>query len=84
MLADPSDPIAPNMVGGLLQKVTMTAAPDLMMQGGMRQFEKYAGALTPQQQAAVDAWLPTLRPAPVAAPRPNGGARWASPSTSST
>ena len=44
LLADPSDPIAPQMVGGLLQKVTMTAAPDLMMQGGIRQFETYAGA----------------------------------------
>jgi ABC-2 type transport system permease protein len=62
LLADPSDPIAPNMVGGLLQKVTMTAAPDLMMQGGMRQFETYAGQLTPQQRAAVDAWIPRLRP----------------------
>ena len=38
-----SDPIAPQMVGGLLQKVTMTAAPDLMMQGGMRQFETLRG-----------------------------------------
>ena len=47
LLADPSDPVAPQMVQGLLQKVTMTAAPDLMMQGGMKQFEKYAGALTP-------------------------------------
>ncbi len=62
LLADPSDPIAPNMVGGLLQKVTMTAAPDLMMQGGIRQFESYAGQLTPQQRAAVDAWMPTLKP----------------------
>ncbi len=61
LLADPSDPIAPNMVGGLLQKVTMTAAPDLMMQGGMRQFETHAGALTPQQRAAVDQWLPQLK-----------------------
>jgi linearmycin/streptolysin S transport system permease protein len=61
LLADPSDPIAPNMVGGLLQKVTMTAAPDLLMQGGLRQFETYAGALTPQQKAAVDAWIPRLR-----------------------
>ena len=52
LLADPSDPIAPQMVLGLLQKVTMTAAPDLMMQGGMRQFEKHAGALTPQQRKA--------------------------------
>ena len=62
LLADVSDPVAPQMVNGLLQKVSMTAAPDLMMQGGMKQFEQHAGALTPQQRAAVDAWLPQLRP----------------------
>jgi ABC-2 type transport system permease protein len=61
LLSDVSDRIAPQMVLGLLQKVTMTAAPDLMMQGGMRQFEQYAGAMTPQQKAAIDAWLPTLK-----------------------
>lgn len=60
LLADVSDPIAPQMVQGLLQKVAMTAAPDLMMEGGLRQFARHAGALTPQQQGAVDAWLPTL------------------------
>ena len=75
LLADPSDPIAPNMVGGLMQKVTMTAAPDLMMQGGMRQFETHAGALTPQQRAAVDQWIPQLKPggAPGAAGGPAMG-----------
>jgi ABC-2 type transport system permease protein len=62
LLADVSDPIAPQMVGGLLQKVSMTAAPDLMMQGGLTQFEKYAGALTPEQRTAVNTWLPQLRP----------------------
>ncbi|MEO7274472.1 MAG: ABC transporter permease [Vicinamibacterales bacterium] len=61
LLADVSDPIAPQMVYGLLQKVTMTAAPDLLMQGGLTQFERNAGALTPQQRTAVDAWLPRLR-----------------------
>ena len=61
MLADPSDPIAPQMVQGLLQKVAMTAAPDLVMQGGMKQFEKHAGALTPEQRKAVDEWIPTLK-----------------------
>jgi ABC-2 type transport system permease protein len=61
LLADVSDQIAPQMVNGLLQKVTMTAAPDLMMQGGMKQFERYGGALTPGQRAAVDAWLPQLK-----------------------
>lgn len=61
LLADVSDRIAPQMVLGLLQKVAMTAAPDLLMRGGMRQFEQYGGALTPQQQTAVDAWMPRLK-----------------------
>jgi ABC-2 type transport system permease protein len=68
LLADVSDPIAPQMVQGLLQKVTMTAAPDLLMAGGMRQFERHAGALTPQQRAAVDQWLPRLKPGASAEP----------------
>src|SRR5688500_770064 len=61
LLADPSDPVAPQMVQGLLQKVTMTAAPDLMMVGGLKQFEEHAGALTPQQRKAMDKWLPALK-----------------------
>jgi ABC-2 type transport system permease protein len=61
LLSDVSDRIAPQMVLGLLQKVAMTAAPDLMMQGGIRQFEQYAGAMTPQQKTAVDNWLPQLK-----------------------
>jgi ABC-2 type transport system permease protein len=39
----------------------MTAAPDLMMAGGVKQFEKFGGALTAQQRAAVAAWLPQLQ-----------------------
>jgi ABC-2 type transport system permease protein len=62
LLADVSDPIAPQMVYGLLQKVSMTSAPDILMQGGISQFEHYAGTLTPQQRAAVNGWLPQLRP----------------------
>jgi linearmycin/streptolysin S transport system permease protein len=61
LLSDVSDRIAPQMVLGLLQKVTMTAAPDLLMAGGLRQFEQYAGAMTPQQKSAVAAWMPRLR-----------------------
>jgi ABC-2 type transport system permease protein len=61
LLADVSDPIAPQMVYGLLQKVAMTSAPDILMQGGISQFERYAGSLTPQQRAAVSTWLPQLR-----------------------
>ncbi len=61
ILADVSDPIAPQMVNGLLQKVAMTAAPDLMASSGMEMFEEYAGPLTPQQREAVDTWLPKLK-----------------------
>lgn len=61
LLADVSDRIAPQMVQGLLQKVAMTAAPDLMMQGGLSQFEQRAGAMTPQQKSAVEQWMPQLR-----------------------
>lgn len=68
LLADVSDPIAPQMVGGLLQKVTMSAAPDLMMKGGIAQFEKFAGTLTPGQRAAVDTWLPQVKPGGAADP----------------
>ena len=81
LLSDVSDPIAPQMVLGLLQKVAMTAAPDLLMQGGMRQFEQYAGQMTPQQKAAVDAWLPRLKAQGQSgtAASPAGGAAGAMP-----
>ena len=74
LLADPSDPVAPQMVQGLLQKVTMTAAPDLMMVGGMKQFEQHAGTLTPEQRKAVDAWLPTLKASAGSGTTSSGGA----------
>lgn len=61
LLTDVSDKIAPQMVMGLLQKVTMTAAPDLMIAGGLRQFEQHGGPFTPQQKAAVELWTPTLK-----------------------
>jgi len=61
LLADVSDQIAPQMVYGLLQKTVMTAAPDVLAKGGIAQFDKYAGGLTPSQRSAVDQWLSTLR-----------------------
>ena len=73
LLTDVSDRIAPQIVVGLLQKVTMSAAPDLMMQGGMRQFERHAGALTPQQRQAVDRWLPRLKAEASGQPGASGG-----------
>lgn len=61
LLRDGADPVAPQIVTGLLQKAGMTAAPDLMIRQGLRQFEKYAGELTPTQRIAMDTFLPQLR-----------------------
>jgi ABC-2 type transport system permease protein len=63
LLADVSDPIAPQMVSGLLQKVSFTAAPDLMADQGLKMFTKYGGGLTPAQQSSVDQWKAELQKA---------------------
>lgn len=56
LLADVSDPVAPQVVSGLLQKVAFTAAPVTMATEGMTLFEKYGGAMTPQQKQILDDW----------------------------
>ena len=53
VLADTSDPVAPQMLTGMLQGLVMKAAPDAMMKGGLDQFSKWGGPLTPQQQRAL-------------------------------
>ena len=60
LLVDVSDPIATQMVQGLLQKVSFTAAPSMMATEGMGMLEKYGGALTPEQRAAMDSWSKLL------------------------
>jgi ABC-2 type transport system permease protein len=56
VLADVSDPIAPQMVQGLLQKVSFTAAPDALAVEGMGMLEQYGGPLTPTQRASMEQW----------------------------
>lgn len=60
ILADVSDPVAPQMVRGLLQKVGFTAAPEVMADQGMAMFERYGGSLTAQQRAALADWKKEL------------------------
>ena len=61
LLTDEADPVAPQVVSGLLQKAAMTAMPDLLAERGLAMFEQWGGALTAQQRAALDIWLPRLR-----------------------
>lgn len=56
LLADVSDPIAPQVVSGLLQKVAFTAAPQTMAIEGMTLMEKYTGPMTEGQRSVLDAW----------------------------
>jgi ABC-2 type transport system permease protein len=55
------DPVAYQMVSGLMQRAAMVGAPDLMIQRGLDQFEKYAGGMTPRQREMMNKWLPMLR-----------------------
>lgn len=68
LLADVSDPVAPQMVQGLLQKVSFTAAPEVLATQGMRQFEQYSGPLTPEQRRSFDAWRSRPREAASSSP----------------
>src|SRR5262245_34828002 len=56
LLADVSDPVAPQVVQGLLQKVTFTAAPEVLAREGMGMLEKYSGPLTQAQRESMDRW----------------------------
>jgi ABC-2 type transport system permease protein len=66
LLADVSDPIAPQMVQGLLQKVFFTASPDRMATQGMGMLEKYGGALTDRQKTTMAEWQRQLAADPAA------------------
>ncbi len=61
VLADTADPIAPQVLTGLLQKVAMTAMPDVMAQAGIAQMDRWAGPLTGKQRANLDEKVRRLR-----------------------
>ena len=61
LLSDASDMIAPQMVGGLLQKAAMTAMPTAMAEQGMKYTDQYIGGFTPEQRKTMDANLGYLR-----------------------
>jgi ABC-2 type transport system permease protein len=61
VLADTSDPIAPQVFTGLLQKVAMTAMPDVMAETGIEQLDRWGGELTPEQKARLRQNVAALR-----------------------
>jgi ABC-2 type transport system permease protein len=74
ILADSADPIAPQVLGGLIQKVVMTAMPQAMARAGMDEVDKWSGGLTEEQKTRMEEALrsigappPPGQPAPTAA-----------------
>jgi len=61
LLSDRADPVAPQVVSGLLQKTVITGAPDVFARQGLGLFEKYGGGLTPQQRQAMESWTAHLK-----------------------
>jgi ABC-2 type transport system permease protein len=61
LLKDSSDMVAPQMITGLLQKVAMTAMPEVMAAQGAKYMDEYAGGLTPEQRRKIDSGLEELR-----------------------
>ena len=55
LLHDSSDPVAAQVVAGMLQKTVMTSMPDSMARMGMQYLERASGGLTPEQRARIDA-----------------------------
>jgi ABC-2 type transport system permease protein len=61
MLNDASDPIAPQVVSGLLQKVAMTSMPESMAKMGMDYTGQFIGGFTPAQKQRVEDELTQLQ-----------------------
>lgn len=61
LIYDASNPYARFSTAGLLQAAAMMTAPDILMERGVGYLGQYGGGLTPEQQNAVDSFLPYLR-----------------------
>ncbi len=61
VLSDTSDPIAPQVFNGLLQKVAMTSMPDVMAETGIQQIDRWGGGLTAEQKATLQKNVEILR-----------------------
>lgn len=61
LLNDSSDPIAAQVVSGMLEKVAMTSLGDTLASQGMKDFEQMSGGLTPAQKRRIDEGLGNYR-----------------------
>ncbi len=76
ILADSADPVAPQVLAGLVQKVAMTSMPSALARSGLAEVDKWSGGLTPEQKARMESALDALEketaPSAQAPPRASG------------
>ena len=72
ILSDSADPIADQVVSGLLQKNMMMSMPEMMMDAGVSEVDRWSGGLTPQQKANLDQNMKSYRT--LSAQKPSAGA----------
>ncbi len=68
ILSDSADPVAPQVLGGLVQKVAMTAMPGAMARSGVAEVDQWSGGLTPEQKARMDAVIAEIEKEPEVPP----------------
>jgi len=61
ILHDSSDPVAAQVLAGMLQKTVMMSLPATMASAGSQYFDQEIGGLTPQQRQQMEASLNALR-----------------------
>jgi len=64
LIRDPSDPVASQIVEGLLQRVAMTSLPEVMAGRGVRLMDPFVGGFTDEQRRRVQEGLTALRDRP--------------------
>ncbi len=64
ILADSADPVAPQVLNGLVQKVAMTSMPAALARTGMAEVDKWSGGLTPEQKARMEASIGAIEKPP--------------------
>lgn len=62
LIHDPANPLAEQMLTGLLQASAFTSSPDLLMKKGLEEFRKFGGPFSPLQEAAVTAMSGLMNP----------------------
>ena len=75
ILADTADPVAPQVLQGLLQKVAMISLPAAMARSGMAELDQWSGGLTPEQRERMESAIRQIDRMPAASTEPPSSAR---------